>query len=739
MSRLASWCVRWRWAVLGAWLVAILGLGAGAFMAGSGFTDSTNLPDSESASAYALLTDAGIGTGTADAGQSGRIVWHSDGVGIDDPQLAQRVTGVLDAVAVLPGVESVSSPYTGTPGSSPGQVSTLANTAYAGVVLSKDANLEQIRGVVDGLADDSTQVATGGQAFTEKPAAGGITEGIGILAALVLLLLVFRSWWAAILPIVTGISGVAASLLLVILGSHVIDLSSTSITMAALIGLGVGIDYALFILNRHRKTLMTGASVPDSIRKAVNTSGRAVVFAGLTVMIALGCMFVVGMSILTGMAMAAALTVLFTMAAAITLLPALLALLKFRVLSKKQRRMLAAGEAPAVAGQHINGPAPKRTLAARWSVLVQRAPRTAAVAALVLIGLLAIPVLSMRVGDADASSDKAGTPSREYYDMMTPAFGAGYDAPLVLVAQTPDDATRQAFTKMVADLPNVDNVAAVIAPPGAPGQAISIATVTPGTSAQTVATEDLVHNLRDNVIPAAASGTGLKVFVGGAAASSIDLGAALMGKLPIYLILIALLGFLLLVLAFRSLLIPLIGALSNIATILVGLGVLTAIFQFGWGSALLGVGSGAPVSYILPVLIVGILFGLSMDYQVFLISRMHEEWGHTHDNKRAIRVGVRETAQVIAAAAAIMFCVFASFGFSGERIVSSIGVGLAVAVLVDAFVVRLTLIPALMTLIGDKNWYFPRWADRITPRVSVEGPSGSITVVDASRMEPSRV
>jgi RND superfamily putative drug exporter len=318
---------------------------------------------------------------------------------------------------------------------------------------------------------------------------------------------------------------------------------------------------------------------------------------------------------------------------------------------------------------------------------------------------------------------------------MAPAFGEGFEAPLLLVAQTPDDPSRQAFADLTAGLQHVDNVAGVVASPAAPDQAISVVTVTPGTSAQTEATEDLVHNLRDNVIPAAESDTGLQVLVGGPTASSIDLSDALMSKLPIYVGLIALLGFLLLVLAFRSFLIPLLGAISNIATILVGLGALTATFQFGWGTALLGVGSGAPVSYILPVLIVGIMFGLSMDYQVFLISRMHEEWEHTHDNKRAIRVGVRETSQVIATAAAIMFCVFASFGFSGERIVSSIGIGLALAVVVDAFIVRMTLMPALMTLAGKRNWYFPRWADRITPRVSIEGPGESPAVTHGRESE----
>jgi RND superfamily putative drug exporter len=366
---------------LAAWVVTILGLGAGALTAGSGFTDSTDLPDSESAAAYSLLTDVGFGaTSAGDAGVSGRIVWHSEGVAIDDPQLAQRVGEVLDAVTAMPGVQSVTSPCAApTAGAgNPGQINAVAHTAYAGVVLTDDADLEQIRSVVGSLADDSTQVAAGGQAFYEQPAAGGVTEGVGILAALALLLLVLGSWWAAILPIVTGIAGVVVSLLLVILGSHVIDLSATSITMAALIGLGVGIDYALFVVNRHRKALLAGASVSDGVRTALNTSGRAVLFAGLTVMIALACMFVVGMSILTGMAMAAALTVLFTMAAAVTLLPALLGMLKFRVLSKKQRRMVAAADA--APGPHVHQEATENAIAGRWARLVQQlraAPRWA--------------------------------------------------------------------------------------------------------------------------------------------------------------------------------------------------------------------------------------------------------------------------------------------------------------------------------------------------------------------------
>jgi RND superfamily putative drug exporter len=370
---------------------------------------------------------------------------------------------------------------------------------------------------------------------------------------------------------------------------------------------------------------------------------------------------------------------------------------------------------------------------------VQRLPIPAAGLAVLAVVALALPVATMRVGDADASSDPAGSATHSYYQLMAAGFGNGFDAPLLLVAETPDAASARAFTTLVARLDSVGDVAKVNAAPVKAGQRIAIATVIPATSAQTKQTSDLVKTLRNQVIPASAAGTGLKVYVGGTTATSIDLSDALMSKLPLYLGLIALLGFLLLAVAFRSVVVPLVGALSNLATIVVGLGAVTAIFQHGWGSQLLGVGTGAPVMYLVPVMVVGIMFGLSMDYQVFLVSRMHEEWTHTHDNRRAVRIGVGETARVIAAAALIMLSVFASFGFSGERIVSMIGIGLASAVVVDAFIVRLTLIPAVMTLLGRANWYYPRWAERITPRVSVEGPGHTAPTGSSDHETPELV
>jgi RND superfamily putative drug exporter len=341
--------------------------------------------------------------------------------------------------------------------------------------------------------------------------------------------------------------------------------------------------------------------------------------------------------------------------------------------------------------------------------------------AVVVVALLASPVMRIRVGDADASSDPSTSRSHQYYVMTSAAFGAGFDNPLILAASTPDARSRQAFAALAGKLAAVTDVAAVAPTSASQDGTVRMVMIIPGSSAQAEATKDLVEHLRVAVIPGAESGTNLRVYVGGKAATSQDLSDALLGRLPLYLGVIAVLGFLLLAVAFRSLLVPLVGALSNVTSILVGLGAITAVFQFGWGSELMRVGTGAPIMYIVPVMIVGIVFGLSMDYQVFLVSRIREEWSSTGDNRRAVRVGVTETGRVIATAALIMLGVFASFAFGGQRIVSAIGIGLAVAVLVDAFVVRMTLIPALMHMLGRANWFYPRWAQKITPHVAVEG------------------
>ncbi len=717
MQHLARLCARRKYIVLGGWIIALLLLAGLTVQIGSGFKDSTQVPSSESATAYSLLNQAGQGSlVSSDSTVTGNIAWHVTGTTVTSPGVKQQATAMLGQVAHLPGVEQVTSPYSP---AGAAQVSPSGSTAYATVTLAKGADVQPVEHAAEQLRSATMDVQVGGTAFTPAVGASQGTEVIGILAALLILLLVFRSVWAAVLPVITGITGVGFGLLVVVLGSHLVTLSSTSITMGSLIGLGVGIDYALFIVNRYRKALLSGASVPDAIATALTTSGRAVVFAGVTVIAALLGMLVVNLSVLTGMAEAAALTVLFTVASATTLLPALLAILGRRVLSRRQRRALAAGQPAELPGAHTRA---GQGLAARWSGLVQRAPRRSAALALLAIVALAVPVLSMRVGAADASSDPAGSSTRAYYDTMAAGFGHGFDAPLLLVAQAPDAASQHALAKLATELPGAADVAAVTAP-ATVSKGLEMITVVPRTSAQAAATSDLVNSLRHDVIPAAEAGTHLHVYVGGTTASTIDLSNALMSKLPLYLVLLALLGFVLLALAFRSGLIALTGALTSLGSILAGLGAITAIFQFGWGSSLFGVGSAAPISYIIPVCIIGVVFGLSTDYQVFLVSRIREEWQRTGDNPGAIRAGVAETAKVIVMAMAIMACVFGSFGFSGQRIVASIGVGMASAVIIDALLVRLTLVPALMQLAGRWNWAYPGWAERLTPRLSVEGPA----------------
>ncbi|MCZ2816320.1 MMPL family transporter [Modestobacter sp. VKM Ac-2984] len=701
--------------MLALWLVALVGLGGAVGGIGSTFTDSTDLPDSESSTAYDLLAQAGVDPGEG-ATSTGDLVWQTDGVPVTDPTVVARVSDVLAQIAALPGVESVVSPYDA---AGAAQVSAGGDVAYASLALTEDADTAQITALADSLDSATLLAVTGGSAFDPGfSTGGGVTEVIGVLCALVILLLVFRSLWAAVLPIITGVAGVGVAALVILLGSNVIDLPSYSMAMGSLVGLGVGIDYALFIVNRHRKALLSGLPLRDSIAQAVNTSGRAVVFAGATVVVALLGMTVLDIGILTGMALGAAVTVLLTVVSALTLLPALLAVLGNRVLGRSQRRALAAG-----------GPVtePGGGLWSRWATAVQRRPGVLGIVAAALVVLLAAPALSMRLGSADASSDPADSVTQQYHQVMTEGFGPGFDAQLLLVGQTPDDASRAAFTALAGELSAVDDVAAVSTAPPAAGQEIGVITVTPASTAQAEETADLVTALRGNVVPAAEGGTDLQVYVGGSTASGIDFAQALTSKLPVYLAIIAVLGFVLLALAFRSVLVPLIGAVTNLLSIAAGLGIVTAVFQFGWGSALFGVGSAAPVEPFVSVMVVGIVFGLSMDYQVFLVSRMHEEWAHTRDNRRAVRVGMAETGRVIATAAAIMACVFASFGFTGERIIAELGVGMGAAVLVDAFLVRLVLVPAVMHRIGARTWWYPRWAERITPRVSVEGEPAAPT------------
>jgi putative drug exporter of the RND superfamily len=714
MGGLARWCIHHKNLVLLSWVTVLVALGGVAGVAGSAFSDSSRLPASDSSTAYNLLARGGSDAINV---TTGTIVWDTRSGSALSPAASSRIAPMLASVAKVEGVKGVISPFTAVGAR---QVSADSRTAYATVVFSSDSHEAAVRKLAEAAATSQLDVQVGGTAFTTI-SPGGVTEIVGVLAALMILLLVLRSAWAAVLPIITGVAGVGVSSLAVILLSHAVTLPSVAPELGALIGLGVGIDYALFIVNRHRKALRQGASLPGAIATAMTISGRAVLFAGGTVIVALLGLLILNVGFLTGLGIAAAVTVFLTVMAAVTLLPALLATMGRRVLRRSER----AGAGPlALAGA---GPAPDAVpgrpgLWARWARLVERRPVVAGVLAVGVLAGLAAPALAIRLGAADASSAPAGTSARSFYDTMADAFGKGFDAQLLLVAQTPDSQARTAWTTLTRQLPEMKGVASVGTPTAVSGNSLSTIQIVPATAAQDQATSDLVRTLRSGIVARAEAGTDLRVYVGGTTATNIDMASALTSKLPLFLAIIAALGFLLLTLAFRSLLVPAIGAIGNLLTIAVALGSTVALFQWGWGQPLFGIGGPGPLEYTVAILIVGVVFGLSMDYHVFLVSRMHERWIQTGDNRRAVTSGAADTGAVIVTAAAIMACVFASFGLAGVRTISEFGVGLAVAVLADAFLLRMTVIPALMHLTGPRNWAIPSRLDRALPHVSVENP-----------------
>jgi RND superfamily putative drug exporter len=570
-------------------------------------------------------------------------------------------------------------------------------------------------------------VQLGGQAIesTEQTSLGA-SSTVGVLAAAVVLFIAFGSLLAMLLPLITAIAGVGGGLMAIAPLTHAMNVVDFAPILGALIGLGVGIDYALFIVTRHRRGLQSGLTPEEAAVTAIDTSGRAVLFAGSTVCIALLGILILGVGFLNGLAVASALTVVFTVLAAVTLLPALLGVFGMRVLSRRQRRKLV--------GHALTGLAPTRgtsSLWTRWAGTVERRPAVLAVAAGVVMVVLAIPLLSLRLGSSDQGNDASSTTTRQAYDLLAEGFGPGFNGPLLLVAQTSSPADAAALNTLRSELGTVGDVASVQTLAEVHGT--DVIQVTPRTSPEDKATSDLISTLRDHTIPAAENGTSLKVYIGGVTATFADFATVVDGKMPWFLAAIIGLSCLLLVVAFRSLLIPGTAAVMNLLAAGASFGVLTAFFQWGWGTDAFGLGKAGPVEAFLPVVTLAILFGLSMDYQVFLVSRMNEEWVQSRDNARAVRIGQVETARVITAAATIMICVFLTFAFLGQRDVAEFGIGLAAAVALDAFILRTVLVPAAMHLFGRANWWLPRWLDRRLPHLAIEPPEEE---APAERREP---
>jgi RND superfamily putative drug exporter len=729
MSAIARWCFRNRFIVIVAWVVVLIGLGAAGRAVGSDYDNSFTVPGAGSAAAQDLLAKAV----PAQAGDSDTIVWRVSHGTVSNAAVRARMSAVLRQIAAMPAVAAVASPYQ--PGGAP-QISPSGRIAYATVQFTRQADnlvkadTTRVVSAAEAARAPGLDVQLGGQAVESvQQTPVGVSSAVAVLAAAVVLFIAFGSLLAMLLPIVTAIAGVGGGMMAIALLTRAMSVTSLAPILGALIGLGVGIDYALFIVTRHRRGLRSGLFPVEAAARAIDTSGRAVLLAGGTVCIALLGMLVLGMSFLNGLAVACALTVAFTVAAAVTLLPALLGVFGIRVLSRRQRRRLAGqATAPGTGG-----------LWARWAGMVERRPALLATAAAAVMVILAIPVLSIRLGSSDQGNDPSASTTRQAYDLLVSGFGPGYNGPLMLVADASSPADAAVLRLLKARLPRTADVAGVRTLASSPG--ISVIEVTPGTSPEATATAGLIAALREHVIPAAERGTTLRVYVGGVTATFADFATAVAAKLPWFLLAVVGLSFLLLMLAFRSLLIPATAAVMNLLAAAAAFGVLTGFFQWGWGTDAFGLGKAGPIEAFLPVLTLSILFGLSTDYQVFLVSRMNEEWASGRDNRGAVRAGQLDTARVITAAALIMICVFLTFSFTGQRDIAEFGIGLAVAVALDAFIVRTMLVPAAMHLFGDANWRLPRWLGRVLPHLAIEpqaaAPAPSAPTFAAARQRAS--
>ena len=721
MKSLARFGVRRRWFVLVGWIVLIIAINVAAQAAGSAYSNSFSLPGTNSTHAQSLLASGFSGL----SGDSDQIVFHAkDGTVASHESTIQAM---LAKVQGLPDVAAVTSPFCS--GFSAGQalpngqclgstqISKDGSIAYAVVHFSLPAfklKVPQIRAVetMGETARSSTlQVEFGGNAFgsLDTPA-GSPGEIFGLIATAIILLLAFGSFLAMLLPLGVALFALGVASAATTLMSHGIAIAQFAPILGSLIGLGVGIDYALFIVTRSRQGLKRGLSVEESIVTAVNTSGRAVLFAGSTVCIALLGMLVLRLSFLNGVAIAASVTVLITMFASLTLLPALLAFQKFRVLNRRERRSL-----------KENGPEPTVVESGwqRWSLLVARHPRILSVGAVALIVLVTIPYFSLHLGSSDQGSNPPSSTTRHAYDLLATGFGPGFNGPLTVVGAIHSPADKAALIALGQSLVGKPDVAAVRPLFTNPAGTVGLITVVPASSPQAVATSTLITTIRNQYVPAAVASSHSAIYVGGITAIFDDFATVLGSKIPLFIGVIILLGCLLLMVAFRSVLIPLVAAVMNLLAAAASFGLVVAVFQWGWGSSLIGAGTG-PVESFLPIIMIAILFGLSMDYQVFLVSRMHEEWLNTNSNEEAIIRGQANTGRVITAAALIMISVFFSFAFGGQRIIAEFGIGLGGAVLMDAFILRTVLVPALMHFIGEANWWMPKWLDRIVPHVAVE-------------------
>ena len=731
--------------VFGIWIPLLIAIGFASSLTGSDFATEFEIPASESNDVQMLLE----ANSPDRAGFSGEIVFATP-TGVDADGVKDAMTELFTKVGQIEGV-TVTSPY-----DTEGQINVARTTAFASIdaTIRSQTELialgEEIREIGEPYATGDLRIEYGGNIFAgfELPA----SEAYGLLAAIIILVLAFGSVLAMGLPIGTALVGLGVGASLVTVLSHVLPMPDFTTSLVAMIGLGVGIDYALFIVTRYREGIHHGMSVEDSVVNAVDTSGRAVIFAGITVIISLLGLFVMGLAFARGLAIGAVIGVLIMMIASISLLPALLAMVKHRIDVTTRAALIAlaafvvitffavvAESLPLFLAAIISAlvvtlasfvikplrkPIPQRarkpkneTFWYRWSRLVQRRPWTSAISATAVLLLLGAPLLSIRLGFGDNGNAPESTTVRRAYDMLAEGFGPGFNGPLFITVEGATASDPAALEGFADTIRKVDGIAFAQATPASADGSLSLVIAYPTTAPQDEATTTLIKTLRNDVIP----GTGVEAKVGGFTAAGVDFADVIGSRMPLLFIGVLSLSFLLLMAVFRSLLVPLKAVIMNLLSIGAAYGVIVAIFQWGWGMNLIGVGKAGPIESWAPMMLFAIVFGLSMDYEVFLLSRVREEYLRTGNNAEAVADGLTATARVITAAALIMVCVFAAFVLGYDRQLKLFGLGLALAVFIDATIVRMVLVPATMELLGDRNWWIPKWIDRILPKIDVEG------------------
>ena len=710
LAALGRFCYRRRRLVLALWIVGTIAVMVVGFRyaapADNDFTGGT----SDSGHAQTILNQHF----PAQRGDSLTLAVHAD-AGVRDASVRPRVQAMLDRVSAEPNLTLAGSPY-----DAPGQISPDGRTAFATVQSGQtQIPTATAKALIDAATrasgDGVTFAFDGGSVLAVEVPYGGATEGFGVLGAMVVLLIAFGSLLAMGLPLVTGLVGIGTGLAIIDLLGHLLPAPAFSPIVAALIGLGVGVDYALFIVTRYREGLHNGDDPQQATVTAIATAGRSVLFAGSTVVIAMMGLFVMRQRLLNATAVAASVTVLMTMIAAVTLLPALLG---FTGRNIDRLRL-----------PYLGRTATRSPLAERWARTIQRRPVLGLVAGALVMVALAVPALSMRLSFEDSSTAPHSTMAYRAHQLLAEGFGAGYDAPLVVVA---DVAPGTPGLGPVADaFRATPGVASVTPPRTSPDGAAQVFVAFPTTGTQDAATPALVHHLRDTVIPDAVGGSGVHVYVGGPNAGTIDFADAVSSRLPWLIAVVVGLSLIVLLVLVRSVLIAVKAAVMTLLSTMASYGVLTAIVQWGWLGHPLGFPQAMPITTWVPLFIFPILFGLSTDYEVFLISRIREEYDAGATTREAVARGLSHTARVITAAAAIMVIVFATVLLGGDIAVKQFGLGLAVAVLLDATLVRMVLVPALMELLGKANWWLPRWLARVLPAAeagpAVARPAPSLT------------